>query len=301
MELNVKLAERIVSIISKLNLGEQFSLDDLVTEFGVDKRTIQRDINERLSFLPLKKINGVFSLEPVFLGRLSKQDIRNFASLVGVSNLFPKMDSSFITSVLSQAFNSPYLVKAEQYEANTRLEPLLKQVERVISKSLLINFYYKDKQYCRISPYKLISQRGVWYLAAVDHGQLKSFALTKITLLVPLAETFISDPEIIQIIDEEEGIYFGKNKFEVVLRVDSDVAHYFKRRQLLPEQVLIKELEHGDLLLSSKVVDGMQIVPLIKRWMPNIEVISPNGIRQQIIHDIHAYLAKQPQQTGESR
>jgi len=53
-----KTAFRLASILIKLNEGEHPSVDELAVEYGVHKRTIQRDINERLSYLPIQKENG---------------------------------------------------------------------------------------------------------------------------------------------------------------------------------------------------------------------------------------------------
>lgn len=63
-------------------------------------RTIQRDINEKLAFLPIQKSDGLISLEASALGRLSAQDIRNFASIAGVNELFLQLSPQFISNVL---------------------------------------------------------------------------------------------------------------------------------------------------------------------------------------------------------
>jgi predicted DNA-binding transcriptional regulator YafY len=49
------IATRLSLILTKLNNGEKLDVDELVKEFNVTKRTIQRDLNERLSTIPLKK------------------------------------------------------------------------------------------------------------------------------------------------------------------------------------------------------------------------------------------------------
>lgn len=53
-----KLSIRLVQILSKFNNGESLSAQELAQEFNVDTRTIQRDLNERLAFMPIKKENG---------------------------------------------------------------------------------------------------------------------------------------------------------------------------------------------------------------------------------------------------
>ncbi|EOK1109738.1 HTH domain-containing protein, partial [Campylobacter jejuni] len=58
-----KLSIRLVQILSKFNNGESLSAQELAQEFNVDTRTIQRDLNERLAFMPIKKENGRYVLE----------------------------------------------------------------------------------------------------------------------------------------------------------------------------------------------------------------------------------------------
>jgi len=59
----------------------------------------------------------------------------------------------------------------------------------------------------------------------------------------------------------------------------------------LPNQVIEKELDDGDLLMSCKVATEKQIIPLIKYWMPNLEVISPKRILSLVRQDIDTFLS----------
>ncbi|HEE0016404.1 TPA: HTH domain-containing protein, partial [Campylobacter jejuni] len=43
-----KLAVRLAQILMRFNNGGRFSLEELASEFNVDIRTIQRDLNQRL-------------------------------------------------------------------------------------------------------------------------------------------------------------------------------------------------------------------------------------------------------------
>ena len=48
MKSHDKIATRLALILNKFNSGEKFTIEELVEEFNVTKRTIQRDILERL-------------------------------------------------------------------------------------------------------------------------------------------------------------------------------------------------------------------------------------------------------------
>ena len=56
-------------------------------DFNVTKRTIQRALTERFSYLPLKKENNLFFLEEYYLGKLNFNDIDTFVTLSGIKEL----------------------------------------------------------------------------------------------------------------------------------------------------------------------------------------------------------------------
>ncbi len=105
MNKHEKVAVRLSEILKQFNSGESFTMDELTEEFGVDRRTIQRDLYVRLSFLPIRKIDGRYSLEPYYLGKLSFKDIKLFATLSGIKGLYPSLDDSFITDILNRKIN----------------------------------------------------------------------------------------------------------------------------------------------------------------------------------------------------
>lgn len=75
---------RLCQMLFKLNQGERLVPQVLADEFGVNLHTIQRDLSERSSYLPLQKGDGRYALAPAFLGQISGKDIERFASLAGI-------------------------------------------------------------------------------------------------------------------------------------------------------------------------------------------------------------------------
>ena len=104
------LVYRLVQLLIKLNQGEKLDPQPLVEEFGITPRTLQRDLNERLAYPPLEKIEGHYRLNPVFLGRISAGDIEHFASLAGVCGLFPSLSADFLRDVFDARTQSARLI-----------------------------------------------------------------------------------------------------------------------------------------------------------------------------------------------
>jgi predicted DNA-binding transcriptional regulator YafY len=57
------LVYRLAQVLVKLNQGEKLNPHSLATEFAVNLRTIQRDLNERFADLPLQKVEGHYRLD----------------------------------------------------------------------------------------------------------------------------------------------------------------------------------------------------------------------------------------------
>lgn len=282
-----RLAQRLSLIITKLNNAESFTIKELQDEFNVSKRTIQRDIQERLSFLPLKVEDGRYSLEEYYLGKLQYKDIVKFAALSGVRELFPVLDDEFIKKVLNDVYQSAYLVKGHNYEKIDK--KLFGKIEDAVLKGKKVSFEYKDKKRV-VEPYKLLNNKGIWYLAGVDDGKLKTFTLSYIDNFKVLDMGFAYDKKVDETLKNEDNIWFTQEPFEVVLKVSSKIAYYFKRRDIIPNQTIIKSLSGGGVLVSTKVGHENQILPIVRYWIPHIQIISPESLQTKLEKELSEYL-----------
>ena len=74
----------LTDILRRLNEGERLDPHALVDDFGVNLRTIQRDLNEHFAFLELEKKDGLYAVNRKRLGTLVFADVQRFASLAGL-------------------------------------------------------------------------------------------------------------------------------------------------------------------------------------------------------------------------
>lgn len=87
-------------------------------------------------------------------------------------------------------------------------------------------------------------------------------------------------------------MFFGNQISEIVLQIDAKVAGYFERRDLLPNQELLRKLDNGDLLLICKDVHPREVVPIVQYWIPHIRVITPSSVQTQMQDLLESYLEK---------
>jgi predicted DNA-binding transcriptional regulator YafY len=290
------LVYRLAQILIKLNQGEKLDPLALADEFGVNLRTVQRDLNVRFAYLPLQKTDGRYHLEPAYLGKLSTRDIERFASLAGVRGLFPSLSDNFLGDIFDNRIQSALLVKGHNYEDLAGKEDVFRLLERAIVARYHISFdYAKDggeKSYTAVAPFKLMNHKGIWYLVARDGDKLKTFSFAKIEQVTVLDTRFVDDPKMDTMLKEEDGIWLGEEKREIVLQIAREIAGYFKRRKLIANQIIEKELEDGGLIVSAKVGHENQVLPIVRYWIPHIRVISPEGLQKELEKDLRKYLER---------
>lgn len=282
-----KLSTRLSIILTKLNSGETFTIEDLMSEFNVAKRTIQRDLNERFSYLPIKKENGVYSLEEYCLGKLNFNDIKNFASLSGLKDLYPNLDNNFIVDLLNTKINQTYIIKGHQYEDLSSKTKEFKQVNIAIVVNNTISCTYNNKTRL-LNPYRLINTEGIWYLAAVENNTLKTYTFSKLLDIKDTIKTFKLNDEFLNTINENKATWFSETIIEVVLQIDGKVAEYFKRRDLLPKQKILKTTE-DHLIVSTQVSYDEEILKLVRYWIPSIKIVSPLYLQKKLSKQLKYY------------
>ena len=289
-----RLADRLANILTKLNMGYQLSIKELASEFGVSTRTISRDFDRLNTYLPLLQDNETkrYYLESNYLGKIAPKDIRNFAQLSGIGHLYPSLDMSFLRELLDSRSHQIYNVKGYSFEDASQFKELFKVIGKAIQEHSQIGFVYKGEPIL-VQPYRLIHHHGSWYLAAVRKDQLRTYRISHIQLMHSPHENsqFVPDPNIVKLVENDDSIWFGQDKQEIILSIDSQVAFYFKQRSILPEQQIVKELNDGGLLVSSKINHDMQLLPLIRFWIPHLKIVNPVELQQEIEEGLKEYLS----------
>jgi predicted DNA-binding transcriptional regulator YafY len=293
--INDTLAYRLVEILTKLNMGESLDPQALADEFRVNLRTIQRDLNVRFACLPLVKTAGRYRLQEAKLGKLTIKDLEKFASLSGVAGLFPKLSDRFLRGVIDSSQNSAWMVKGHNYEDLRGKEALFADIERAINEHRHIDFCYTNskgefKPYAELEPYKLINQMGIWYLAACADDTLKSFSVSRIEALQVKDSAFEPRPAVEAELKRSDSIWHGATRQRVLLQVSGDVAPYFKRRKLVPNQVIETELDSGDILVATEVAHADEVLPIVRYWIPHVRILEPPEFQQQMELGLTAYL-----------
>lgn len=286
------LAQRLGVILTKLNHGQRLVISELAHEFNVSPRTIQRDLNVRLAYLPLEREGQTYWLDPSYFGRASTPAILRLCEQVGAKALFPDDHDALLKQWLNPNGSPVFVLSGFQLDEDDSHHQWLKPLAKAISQQLKVRLTWVGEQTEQeVEPYRLVNKRGRWYLAGVSTEAPFIEPLSRISLIrLTEAAATIAEPQqqILQRLIEQEAI----PSHEVVIKAASPIAHEFKLRNILPEQALIRELEDGSILLASRVFDGAQLLPVIKTYLPHLEVISPAGIQALVKRDLKTLLSR---------
>lgn len=281
------LALRLADILRLLQAGERPTRLQLAERFGVSERTIYRDLS-RLGDVVEPGSDGVYQLARHYRSSLSPADLNTFARLSGVAQLFPASDRRSWLDLLKPGQPS-FLVRDGHFAAERPDTQDFRALARAIDRQVRCRMLYTDKPRC-IEPYRLVHNKGIWYLAATENGHLKSFALGRISELRLLDETFVADAAIRAQIENDDDIWFGQNRLDVTVQVAASNAYYFLRRNVLPNQHLLEQQADGQLRLRCHVNHANQLLPILRYWIPHIRILEPVWLQQQLNDELTAYL-----------
>lgn len=294
MKKNVILAQRLGEILSRLNRGDRLDLHQLAEDFGVDIRTIQRDLRERLGFLEWSEYGPHFyQLNRQKMGLLTVEDIQRFANFASIADLFPQLDKQFFQAKLTESIE----VKGFQYESIHHLKKEFEQVQEAVKNRQFIVFEYtksgqlQGKCY-QLAPHCLTNKNGVWYVIGTENNRQKTFCFSQMKRLRVLPDTFEPNQQLLAEIKANDSISVGNQLSEVVLKVSAFAAPYFQRRALLPNQNIIHKIENGELVISCKNVNELDVVPIVQYWIPHLTITSPATLQVKMEESLRNYLAR---------
>ena len=287
MDSTQKLTGRISEIIRRLYAGESLQRDALVAEFSVSERTIFRDLKRLDQWLDPDTSAG-YRLRPDLQQKLQPKHVQALITLLDMQALFPSHMLEQITRNLDTPGNPSYLFRGPNSEVEGVNRQDFAQLDQAIQSHHVCQLRYRG-QARQVQPYRLINQQGVWYAAVADAGQLKAFALSQCSHVLVTDEVFAVDEALMDEIEHSDGIWFGPPK-TVTLHVSGLAMEYFKRRQQVPHQKIVREFSNY-LEVSTEVRHSEQLLPTLRYWIPCVRIVDEPGYAAALHHSLRQYLA----------
>ncbi len=282
--------ERIIRIVRDLYAFERLRPVELAERYGVSDKTARRDLQKISQILPVISKRGVYWLDTDQLSsaqRLPSAMLYSFASNAGLS----------IACLKESASSIPVISFAIAYDGISKkiAEEIIKSIEQG---SKCVFDYTNNKRVRarrRVSPIKLHTEKGKWYLLAKDDNskQVRSFDFLKIEGFRVLSGT---PSELTQTdIDEansRSSIWASSDTepFEVQLEVSSYARRYLEEVPIHHTQSLLSPHSDGSATYLYTITHPMELLPEIKNWIPHIHILSPETMRNELQQDIMIFL-----------
>ena len=194
--------------------------------------------------------------------------------------------------------NSRYLIDFEQNKDLKGLEHLSRVIDATINHQCLKIQYqsYRDvhKEWI-IHPYYIKQYNNRWFLFGLndEFETLSNIALDRIVSIKELETSFKENQTIDfnSYFDNVIGVTIPKDNIpiDVVLRFDEQRYPYIVSKPLHRTQRIIDEMNH---IISIHVCPNKELESLIFSFGPQVEVISPIALREQIRRKIEESLKK---------
>jgi len=305
--------ERLLYIIKRIS-KEPCSTKQLTQEiFETSNLNKQRLIQNDIALLKKHFNDKLITVErrhkfikvPYFMHNLTSIDGIKMRELIEflmvfdnkMLSLFEKEEPLLIEN-LRREIQSIYLI----YEPPLEIieSRFLDKIKKAIKNRQYVHLTYKSnliEHYKEIQLHRIIYAEGNWYLAIHNPLWSKKYNLLRINFIQELEltpKTFHRDIEIEKAINNFQSLFSKPNaeSFEVTIEVSAQVMRHFKHKKHLQSQQIIKESKKG-LTVSYKITDAMVILPLIKKWMPYIRVISPREIQERLCQEAELFLKSQ--------
>ncbi len=296
-----KTLTRLTIILSKLNAGDLLSVSELAEEFNVSTRTIQRDLNERLTTFPIEKQGKKWKMQDGF--RIEKSTSIEDAVVLdimgglidGASGKFATKAKNLLSKLKNDEYN-PIYTKLDLEDISDKLKEV-QQLEASIKSYTIISCRYAFEGYTKelaLKPLKIVNYEGFWYLVAQDarNDVLKKYYLKNISNIKTTEKNFTSSTKLDTTLDNALSIWFDEKKepFKVTLLLSKNIAKYFKRKPISNSQTIDALHEDGSMEITIMITHEMEIIPIVKYWMPCMRVLEPSWIREEIAKDLKKYL-----------
>jgi len=292
---------RLTIILSRLNDGEALSVTELAKEFNVSDRTIQRDFNERLISFPVYQDKKKWRMQEGY--RLEKSASVEDAVVLdimqklieGAGQKFSSKANRLLSKIKNDSLN-PIYAKLDIEDIGDKLHEV-QVLERAIKERREIKCFYSFDDYTKelfLKPLKIANYEGFWYLVAFDgrNDILKKYYLKNMKTITVLETVFESEAKLDDLLDNSISIWFDHTvePYKVTLNISKEIAKYFQRKPISKTQKMEALYEDGSLDVSVEITNDMEIIPLVKYWLPHIKVLEPQSIIEKIKKDLKQYI-----------
>ena len=303
---------RFMRVLTALNRDGFIRTRTMALELEVSERTLQRlllAMRDDHFILPDEHEKGkwVFNSEAKSFEKLdiNDQDAATMAFLCKLSKIFGGQINKSVLQSLDKAFlledtDSPfYMITPRVKQPDTEL-PFYQDLYNSIQHRHKINLTYQSgitEKTVKAWPVSFIMCDGMWYLGyllepeAKRKQEIRTLRYTHILKVEPLVEEDFEKPAWVkETLKDARNIWFNRDRcIRVVMEISNRIKDYFELSEYFPAQKIIAEGK-DTFKVEAKICTHNEAVPNILRFLPDIKVIEPIDLKDEVDRRISEYL-----------
>lgn len=288
-----------LNILDSLHHDEHPTTRELAEKFDVSLRTMQNYVKE-LESLDVERrgeenrlyLKYAIPRKQVVLSEDEREFMRNaLDQLDEIDDDTRLLAKNVAKKVLVTDIETPYYIQPERFEPRKRHD-LIKALEQAIENHIKIDIEYEGTG-MTLFPYKITAFEGIWYLLAdgIEDTSIKNYMLSRISQCELTGKRFEPIKNLNEIIEDMESAYSNEGEErEIVIKVKSSIADFFRDKRHLKSQNNLETDDEGNLIISFNITHDEDVDNLIKSWLPDIEVLSPTSFKDRIKRELTIYL-----------
>ncbi|NEW59986.1 WYL domain-containing protein [Sulfurovum sp. bin170] len=284
--------------------------DVLAQELGYDcTRTLSRHLDSIVEYydnmIKVKKSSGN-SYEFISASYIFEQIISNTDDLNWLLEMVHDWDSSILGQMYDKSQDNEKNIFLHK---NSPFEELKSDEEKVMFRHIqiaILDKRYQDISYVYDTPrvhekalcLKLIFMEQNWYLAIVD--QESGFRFLRVSFIIKTEPSKKSDASNVDISEYDEFFRTFQNPFSLYdkpkeiahIVASPKIAKYFEEgmKSFFDSQQFIEKREDNSVEFSVEYTQPMEILPFVKRWLPDLEIVSPQALKDGLRVELENYL-----------
>jgi predicted DNA-binding transcriptional regulator YafY len=181
-------------------------------------------------------------------------------------------------------------------------EKNLKELKKAVKNHEYRNFNYTYNQHSEILEdlkcLKLIFMKNNWYLAT--ENEERKFRLLRVSFITNKIGYSKKTSYQKSILDRYDAFFATMQnpmslpfvqKKTAILKAHGRIAVYFKEsmKKFMESQTFIRE-EEGAVVFSVEYTQPLEVLPFIKEWLPDMEIVEPKDLRDVLMGELKAYI-----------
>jgi len=239
----------------------------------------------------LEKIDDIIEITSI-ISTLSEENIKNL---------------SLKTKEFIKKSKNDILFKSKPFEKLSKDNQIIfREIKRALHEKRFLDIYgymtiinnikgYEKEDYENVLPLKIVFMENNWYLLGVVNNELVRFFRISFIDDCKVKEKYPKSrikKEYIEFLENFETpftLYNSKWK-KAILKISPEKSFYFEQKIHFPKQKIINN-DRNNFLIEVAYTQYLEIVPIIKKWIPHIEIIEcEDNLKEELKKELQAYL-----------